>query len=102
MDSGKIIDYGIKNLNDHTRHCSPDVSSSSQTPRSNTENAVTFTTDLWTDNDMNRSYLDVSFFWISQGTDESGIGKELWALKRAMYACKVFPKLKTTEIIEFE
>ena len=29
MDSDKIIDYGTKNLNDHTRHRSPDISSSS-------------------------------------------------------------------------
>ena len=64
--------------------------------------AVAFTTDLWTDNVMNRSYLDVSFFWISQDTDESGTGKELWTLKRAMYACKVFPKLKNSETIESE
>ena len=66
-------------------------------------NAVGFTTDLWTDNVMQRSYLDVSFFWISQEMDhDSGIDKELWSLKRAMYACKVFPKTKTSENIEFE
>ena len=52
---------------------------------------------------MQTSYLDVSFFWISQEMDhDNGIGKELWSFKRAMYACKVFPKIKTSENIEFE
>ena len=38
--------------------------------------AVAFTTDLWTDNVVQRSYLDVSFFWISQEMDhDNGIGK---------------------------
>ena len=29
-DCGKVIDYGTKNLKDHTLNCSPDVASSSQ------------------------------------------------------------------------
>ena len=193
-DCGKVLDYGTKNLKDHTRNCSPDVASSSQfkitsvlkrknqllskqdnqtilevsrnfvagsflsfntienpqfinfsqemirigakygnvtaseiIPGRKTiskstvaqiiiikqvissrledpiqRDAFAFTTDLWTDNVMQRSYLDVSFFWISQEMDhDSGIDKELWSLKRAMYACKVFPKTKTSENIEF-
>ena len=47
--------------------------------------AVSFVTDLWTDNVVSWSYLDVTFFWV----EESGIDKRIWSLRHAMYACKL-------------
>ena len=44
--------------------------------------AVSFVADLWTDN-VSRSYLDVTFFWV----EESGVGKRIWSLRHAMYIC---------------
>ena len=58
--------------------------------------AVSFVTDLWSDNVVQRSYLDVTFFWI----EESGPDKREWALKHAMYACKFFPDTKTADHIQ--
>ena len=48
--------------------------------------AVSFVADLWTDDVVSRSYLDVTFFWF----EESGIDKRIWSLRHAMYACKFF------------
>ena len=48
--------------------------------------AVSFVADLWTDNVVSWSYLDVTFFWV----EESGIDKQIWSLRHAMYACKFF------------
>jgi len=58
--------------------------------------AVTFVSDLWSDSVVQRSYLDVTFFWI----EESGSDKRRWAIKHAMYACKFFPETKTGEHIQ--
>ena len=49
------------------------------------------TTDLWSDNVAQRSYLDLSLVWVDNS--EEGI----WSLKTAMYACKVFEVKKTAE-----
>ena len=48
--------------------------------------SVLFVADLWTDNVVSRSYLDVTFFWV----EESGFDKRIWSLRHAMYACKFF------------
>ena len=48
--------------------------------------AVSFVADLWTDNVVCQSYLDVTFFWV----EESRIDKRIWSLRHAMYACKFF------------
>ena len=45
---------------------------------------------------MQRSYLDVTFFWI----EESGQDNREWVLKHAMYACKFFPDTKTADHIQ--
>ena len=58
--------------------------------------AVSFVADLWTDNVVSRFYLDVTFFWV----EESGIGKRIWSLRHAMYACKFFPQSKTADHIQ--
>lgn len=58
--------------------------------------AVSFVTDLWTDNVVMRSYLDVTFFWVEECGDDGSI----WNLKRGMFACKFFPEKKTSENIE--
>ena len=58
--------------------------------------AVSVVTDLWSDNVVSRSYLDVTFFWV----EESGPGKRKWSLKHAMYACKFFPESKTADHIQ--
>ena len=42
--------------------------------------AVSCVTDLWSDNVVQRSYLDVTFFWI----EESGPDNRKWALKHTM------------------
>ena len=49
------------------------------------------TTDLWSDNVVQRSYLDLRFVWVDNS--EEGI----WSLKTAMYACKVFEVKKMAE-----
>ena len=58
--------------------------------------AVSVVTDLWSDNIVSRSYLDMTFFWV----EESGPDKRQWSLKHAMYACKFFPENKTADHIE--
>ena len=58
--------------------------------------AVSFVADLWTDNIVSRSYLDVTFFWV----EESGVDKRIWSLRQAMYACKFFPESKTADHIQ--
>ena len=58
--------------------------------------AVSFVADLWTDNVVSRSYLDVTFFWV----EESGIDKRIWSLRHPMYACKFFPQSKTADHIQ--
>ena len=58
--------------------------------------AVSCVTDLWSDNVVQRSYLDVTFFWV----EESGSDNREWALKHAMYACKFFPDTKTADHIQ--
>ena len=58
--------------------------------------AVSFVTDLWSNNIVQHSYLDVTFFWIEEsGPDERG-----WALKHAMYAHKFFLDTKTADHIQ--
>ena len=58
--------------------------------------AVSFVSDLWSDNVVQRSYLDVTFFWVQ----ETGPDKRQWALKHGMYACKFFPDRKTADHIQ--
>ena len=58
--------------------------------------AVSFVADLWTDNVVSRSYLDITFFWV----EESGIDKRIWSLRHAMYACKYFSQSKTADHIQ--
>jgi len=58
--------------------------------------AVLFVSDLWSDNVVQRSYLDVTFFWVQ----ETGPDKRQWALKDGMYACKFFPDRKTADHIQ--
>ena len=58
--------------------------------------AVSCVTDLWSDNVVQRSYLNVTFFWV----EESGPDNREWALKHAMYACKFFPDTKTADHIQ--
>lgn len=60
------------------------------------DEAVSFVTDLWTDNIVMRSYLDITFFWVDVRGDDSS----QWTLKRGMFACKFFPAQKTAENIE--
>ena len=60
--------------------------------------AVLCVTDLWSDNVVQRSYLDVTFFWI----EESGPDNREWGGHSNMpyvYACKFFPDTKTTDHI---
>jgi len=57
--------------------------------------AVSFVSDLWSDSVVQRSYLDVTFFWV----EESGPHKKQWANKHAMYARKFFPETKTADHI---
>ena len=58
--------------------------------------AVSFVSDLWSDNVVQPSYLDVTFFWVQ----ETGPDKRQWALKHGMYACKFFPERKTADHIQ--
>ena len=58
--------------------------------------AVSFVSDLWSDSVVQRSHLDVTFFWI----EESGPDKRQWAIKHAMYVCKFFPETKTADHIQ--
>jgi len=60
------------------------------------QGAASVVTDLWSDNVVSRSYLDVTFFWV----EESGPDKRIWSLKHAMYACKFFPENKTADHIQ--
>ena len=45
------------------------------------QGAVSVVTDLWSDNVVSRSYLDVTLFWV----EESGPDNRIWSLKCAMY-----------------
>lgn len=56
------------------------------------DGAISMVTDMWSDNVVQNSYLEVTFFWVSQDGD-------VWSLKRGMYACKYFPDQKTAENI---
>ena len=47
-------------------------------------NAVSYVTDLTTDDVNKRSYLDFSVFWITVAPK--------WELKHAQYACAYFPE----------
>jgi len=60
------------------------------------QGAVSVVTDLWSDNVVSCSYLDVTFFWV----EESGSDKRIWSLKHAMYACEFFPESKTADHIQ--
>ena len=50
--------------------------------------AVSFVSDLWSDNVVQHPYLDVTFFWVQ----ETGPDKRQWALKHGTYTCKFFPR----------
>lgn len=53
---------------------------------------VACTTDLWTDDVVKRTYLDLSLFWID----------EAWKFRHTMLQCKVFEERKTAANIEKE
>jgi len=55
------------------------IKSSLQKPAE--QGAVSVVTDLWSDNIVSRSYLDVTLFWV----EESGPDNRIWSLKCAMY-----------------
>ena len=54
---------------------------------------VSLVADLWSDNVVSRSYLDVTFFWVEEC-------KRKWSLKHAMYACKFFPENNSADHIQ--
>jgi hypothetical protein len=55
------------------------------------DRAVVFTTDLWSDNVVQPSYLDINFYWVeTDGADNTD-----WSIKTAMYASKAFVEKKT-------
>lgn len=58
------------------------------------DGAISMVTDMWSDNVVQNSYIEVTFFWVSEHTDSLE-----WSLKRGMYACKYFPEQKTAENI---
>ena len=49
-------------------------------------------TDMWSDNVVQNSYLELTLFWVSQDADE-------WSLKCGMFACKYFPDKKSADNI---
>ena len=57
-----------------------------------TEGSVSMVTDMWSDNVVQNSYMEVTFFWISDESDN-------WKLKRGMFECKYFPDRKTADNI---
>ena len=52
--------------------------------------AVSMVTDIWSDNVVQNSYLELTLFWVSQNADE-------WSLKCGMFACKYFPDKKISK-----
>lgn len=54
-----------------------------------TQNAVSFCTDMTTDDIKKNSYSDFTVFWV-----------ENWQLKHAMYKCEYFPEKHTAQNIQ--
>ena len=52
---------------------------------------VAFTTDLWSDNIVQRSYLDIYFIWV----ETNPIDDTVWSIGTAIFACRSLKERKT-------
>jgi hypothetical protein len=84
--------YGRKTIREKTLQKVADVQANilSCIHKAAKDGPICMVTDMWSDNVVQNSCLEVTFFWVSCDNDE-------WSLKHGMYACKYFPDQKTAE-----
>ena len=86
--------YGRKTIREKTLQMVDDIRASivANIAEAAKSGAVSMVTDMWSDNVVQNSYLELTLFWVSQDADE-------WSLKCGMFACKYFPDKKSADNI---